>query len=292
MNWLKSHLTFDRGQRDGIFVLIFLNLIMICLIVFVDLKPEVKLDLTSPEVTNLQTEIDSLKSLRNKKNKTETYPFNPNYISEFKAYTLGLSVEEYDKLTAFREKDKWINSVSDFQQVTGVSDSLLEIISKNFKFPDWINNRRPKAKTRNYTFGTELSYSAKTDLNLTTSMKLQEVSGIGEVLSARIITYRDKVGGFANDDQLYAVYGLKEEVIRRIKQRFTVKTPVALSTMDINKVSASDIATVPGINFDLAKEIWEFVRLREGIEDLAQLQKIEGLTPQKLRVIRLYLSTE
>ncbi len=292
MNWLKSHLTFDRSQRDGIFVLIVLNLVMICVIVFVDLNPKAGLDLTSPEVTRLQSVIDSLKSIQNKKRKTDTYRFNPNFISEYKAYSLGLSVEEYEKIIAIREKDQWINSVSDFQKVTGVSDSLLEIISKNFKFPDWITNPRPNIKFRNYTRDTELPISARMDLNMATQLHLQQVSGIGEVLSERIVSYREKIGGFASDEQLYAVYGLKEEVIRRIKQRFTVKTPVALITININKASASDIATVPGINFELAKEIWEFVRLREGIEDLAQLQKIEGLTPQKLRLITLYLSIE
>jgi competence ComEA-like helix-hairpin-helix protein len=292
MNWFKSHLTFDRGQRDGIFLLIILVAVLIGLNVLVDINPVQKLDLTSPEVLSLQTEIDSLKRIQKKNKRTGIYPFNPNFITEFKAYTLGLSPEEYDKLRAFREKDQWINSVSDFKRVTGVSDSLLEIIGENFQFPDWITNPRPKSKFGNYKQTTERSYEAKTDLNQATKMQLQEVSGIGEVLSSRIISYREKIGGFASDEQLYAVYGLKDEVIQRIKQRFAVKTPGELVPMNINEVSASDIATIPGINFELAKQIWEYVQLREGIDDLAQLAKIEGLTPQKLKLIKLYLSTK
>ena len=292
MNWLRSHLTFDRGQRDGILVLIVLNLVLICVIVFVDLDSKAKLDLNSPELVSIQAEIDSLESLQKKSGNNVIYPFNPNFISEYKAYTLGLSVEEYEKLKAFREKDHWINSVSDFQRITGVSDSLLEIISESFKFPDWINNPRSTRKFINNSGDSELPYSAKTDLNLATQIQLQQVSGIGEVLSERIISYRDKLGGFAKDEQLYTVYGLKEEVVERIKNRFTVKTPKELITMNLNEVSASDIATIPGIDFELAKQIWEFVKLREGIDDLTQLEKIEGLTPQKLRLIRLYLSTE
>jgi competence ComEA-like helix-hairpin-helix protein len=292
MNWLKSHLTFNRGQRDGIVILIILNLLLISVIVFVDTNPESKLDLNSPELISIQAEIDSLELLQKKSAKTDAYSFNPNYIAEYKAYTLGLSVEEYERLRSFREKEKWINSVSEFQQVTGVSDSLLEIISKRFRFPDWITNPRPKATFSNYNRDTELSYNEKTDLNLATLSQLQQVSGVGEVLSERIISYREKVGGFASDEQLYTVYGLKEEVIERIKNRFTVKTAQELITMNINEVSASDIATIPGIDFELAKQIWEFVRLREGVDDLTQLEKIEGLTSQKLRLIRLYLSTK
>ena len=62
--------------------------------------------------------------------------------------------------------------------------------------------------------------------------------------------------------------------------------------MNINHSSASDIATLPGISFALAKDIWEFVHLRNGIEDLDELSKIEGITVQKLQLIKLYLLAE
>ena len=57
-----------------------------------------------------------------------TYRFNPNFISDFKAYQLGLSVEEADRLFAFRAKGKYANSPKEFQKVTGVNDSLLSLI--------------------------------------------------------------------------------------------------------------------------------------------------------------------
>ena len=62
--------------------------------------------------------------------------------------------------------------------------------------------------------------------------------------------------------------------------------------MNINKASASDIATIPGISFDLAKQIWEFRIVRERIENFSELEKIEGLSPIKLMLIQLYLQIE
>jgi competence protein ComEA len=292
MKWLRSHLTFDRGQRDGIFLLIALILFLIFLNVFIDFETESKLDLSAPYVLQLQAEMDSLKNLQKEKNNREIYPFNPNFISEYKAYTLGLSTIEYDRLKHFREQDRWINSISQFQKVTKVSDSLLKEIGRYFKFPDWVNKPRKTGSNSFKKIEQELAFSEKKDLNTVTPSELQEVYGIGETLSKRIVAYRKKIGGFASDEQLYEVYGLKEDVIVRLLKGFAVKTPVELKKMNINQVSASDIATIPGISFELAKDIWEFVRLREGLEDLGELQKIEGISTRELRLIRLYLSTE
>ncbi|KAA3623790.1 MAG: helix-hairpin-helix domain-containing protein [Flavobacterium sp.] len=292
MNWLRSHLTFDRGQRDGIFVLIALILFLIAINVFVEFKAKPKLDMNAPQVVRLQAEIDSLKNLQKENNKRDIYPFNPNYISEYKAYTLGLSVSEYEKLKAYREEGKWINSVSDFKKVTGVSDSLLKGIAVNFKFPDWVVNKKFRGKTYENNSAKELELSEKKDLNTATATQLQEIFGIGETLSKRIIDYRNKLGGFSTEEQLFSVYGLKEEVIERIKKRYLVKTQIEIKKMNINEVSASDIATIPGISFEKAKTIWEFVRVREGLEDLSELEKIEGISTRELRLIRLYLSIE
>ena len=67
MNWLRSHLTFDRGQRDGIFRLLALVLSLIALNVFVEFEAKTKLDMSAPMVEKLQAEMDSLKKLQKEK---------------------------------------------------------------------------------------------------------------------------------------------------------------------------------------------------------------------------------
>jgi len=42
----------------------------------------------------------------------------------------------------------------------------------------------------------------------------------------------------------------------------------------------------------LAKQIWEYRRLREKVEAPDELSKIDGITPRKLQLIQLYLSFE
>ncbi len=121
---------------------------------------------------------------------------------------------------------------------------------------------------------------------------MQQVSGIGEALSKRIISEREKLGGFSNDIQLYGIYGLNPEVAQRTLNLFTVKSPKSISKININKASASDISTIPGVSFELAKKIWEYRRLHEKVNNLQELDKIEGMTERKLQLIQLYLSVE
>lgn len=290
---MKSHFTFSKNERSGIFLLVAIILAFLSVYFFVDFSSEKIIDTSSNEIVKIQKEIDSLKLSASIKSAPKIYPFNPNFITEYKAYTLGLSVKEFDKLKAYREQDKWINSVSDFKKVTGVSDSLLTRISPYFKFPDWVTNPKPKKSKPNYTNSmVEKSYSEKIDLNKATKEELQKVSGIGEALSDRIINYRNKLGGFSDDVQLTNVYGLEPSVIKKTTNLFTVKTPKVIDKININTASASDIATIPGVSFELAKEIWEFRRLREQIKSLSELEKIDKLSAVKLQLIQLYLYVE
>ncbi len=287
----KSLWHFNRGERIGVLTLVVAILVLLCFIHFVKISKPNNFDVSSPEIVTLQAEMDSLRCLILEDRKPKIYPFNPNFITDYKAYALGITSIEYDRLVAFRKKGNWINSTSDFKKVTQVPDSILQKISPYFKFPDWV--KYPKKSYTKSSFSKKEKYTGKkVDLNQATKEQLREVSGIGEVLSERIIKKRKELNGFSHELQLYSVWGLKTEVVERTLLRFEVKNPKVIDKMNINKVSASDLSTIPGISFGLAKKIWEYVYLREGISDFEELTKIEELTPQKLQLIQLYLLIE
>ena len=208
MNSLKSHFVFNRSQRSGILILVLLILSLLGFYHFFDFESDAGLDVSSSEVIAFQKEMDSLRIAEIESRKPKRYPFNPNFITDFKAYTLGISPAEFDRLKAFRSKNKWVNSASDFKKVTKVSDSLLAQISPLFKFPEWINNPKPKGKSYANSF-SEKTYAQKIDLNLASEGQLQGVSGVGVALSKRIVAHREKLGGFSNDIQLQGVWGLR-----------------------------------------------------------------------------------
>ena len=288
MDKIKSFFVFNSSQRNGILFLLLFVSVFAVISNYIDFTTENLLDTNSKEVLAVQKELDSIKTLLMESNQPKIYPFNPNFITDFKGYKLGMSSEEIDRLLDYRKQNKWINSKEDFQKVTKVSDSFLDQISSYFKFPDWIGNPKPKYSDWRKGF-KEKTFDQKIDLNIATQLQLEKINGIGKSFSKRIVDYRSKLIGFSDDIQLYEVYGLDYQVVKRVLNEFTVKTPKEIIKMNLNKISASDIATIPGISFELAKRIWEFRILNERIVDFMELKKIEGLTERKLQGIQLYL---
>jgi competence protein ComEA len=289
----KSHFWFTRKQRSGIFLLLLLILAVQCIYYFVDFYSE-EFDVNTQDIFKFQAEIDSLRLEKLEASKPVIFPFNPNYITDFKGYSIGMSNEEIDRLHLFRETNKWVNSSKDFQRVTKISDSLLAEISPYFKFPDWVTN--PKAKTNyvnNYSNNaTPKTFAQKQDLNTASAAQLKRIYGIGEKLSERIVAYRTKYGDFVADVQLQEVYGLSAEVIERALNEFTVKTAKSIVKININKATLDQLVTIKYIDYEIAHNIIEQRTLREGFKTLDELTKVKGFPIKKSEIIRLYLTID
>jgi len=233
MKNIISQLVFHRNQQVGILLLLTLNVVALIVDYNYDVKSTSTFDISSEEIIAHQQLLDSLRAARLTERTPKLFPFNPNFITDYKGYTLGMSLKEIDRLHAFRKKDHWINSEKQFQKVTGVSDSLLAIIGPSFKFPDWVANPKPKKtwEQRN----TTKKFALKRDLNAVTAPELMEVYGIGPTLSARIVNYRKKIGGFSNDLQLNEVWGLTDERVQKVLTQFTVLNPVEIPKIRLAK---------------------------------------------------------
>lgn len=262
-----------------------------CVYFFGDLSHE-KINVDEALLARYNKEIDSLRLAELEARKPTVYPFNPNYITDYRGTSLGMTNEEIDRLLAFRKQNKWVNSTKQFQEVTKISDSLLNTIAPYFKFPDWVENSisNPISNPISTYNNTPKTFTQKQDLNTATAQQLQKVYGIGEVLSQRIIKYRNKYkGGFIADVQLQDVYGLDAETIENITKEFTVKTPGLVNKVSLNLATSDELVTIPYIDYDLAYEIVEQRQLRGGFKSLNELIKVKDFPNNKIDIIKLYL---
>jgi len=288
---MKSHFTFSKQQRNGIFLLLLIIIILQCAYFYLDFSSE-DIQVDNIELLKFQKEIDSLKQVKLEESKPKVYPFNPNYITDFKGASLGMSNEEIDRLLAFRKQDKWINSTKEFQEITQVSDSLLNVISPYFKFPEWVTNTKRSNTTNNYNSKPK-TFAQKQDLNTATAKDLQKVNGIGEYYSKAIIKLRNTFpGGFIADVQLQDVYGLKPEVIEKITNEFTVKTPRAIKKINMNTATIDELVTIQHIDYEIAQNIVEQRLLLEGFKSINELTKVKDFPINKIKIIELYLHLE
>lgn len=290
MKNIKSHFTFTKQQRSGIFVLLLLILVLQSVYFFVDFSSE-EIQMNQNDLALFQAEIDSLKLIKLEENKPKIYPFNPNFITDYKGYTLGMTTAEIDRLHVFRKQNKWVNSVKDFQNVTEVSDSLLAKISPYFKFPDWVTNPKPKAQYSYSKDSKPKTFDQKLNLNTATAQQLKKVNGIGEKLSERIVTYRTKLGGsFIADVQLQDVYGLSPEVIERTLNEFTVKDAKPIAKFNLNTATIEELVSIQHIDYEIAYFIIEERTLRDGFKSLDELTKVKDFPVKKIEIIKLYLT--
>ncbi len=275
---------FTRSQQLGILILCVV-IISLQILLFSDglfQKTSLSLkDNNAKEWLALQKKVDQLK--QNLVQKKDTiYPFNPNFISDYKGYKLGMSTAEIDRLHQFRGQNQWVNSVADFQEVTQVSDSLLQKIAPYFKFPDWV-------KDKNKSVFSTAHKIIQIDINQASSQDLIAISGIGEILSERILQQKEQLGGFVSMEQLGWIFGITPVVHQRLQEKFIVKQKPALLKLKINEANLKELASFPYFNYELAKNIMTF-RTMQGNEIRPEdLLKIKNFPTEKVHTITLYL---
>ncbi|TDE04788.1 ComEA family DNA-binding protein [Flavobacterium sandaracinum] len=287
---IQDYFKFSIEQRTGIFCL-FVSIIALQLVYFLaDFTRVTKEDPTKQKWLSLQSGLDSLKS--NVQIRTPiVYLFNPNFITDYKGYKLGMSVKEIDRLLAYRKENKFVNSAEEFQDVTKVSDSLLHEIAPLFKFPDWVNNKSEPNKFKKY-YNPAFAKKDKIvvlDINRATKEDLIKIYGIGEAISLRILKQKEILGGFVSMEQMQDVWGLSPEVIENLNTHFKIITLPDFEKIDINNASLKELSQFYYFRYALAKEIVTYRSMKGDFNNIEDLTKIKGFPVDKAKIIDLYL---
>lgn len=294
MRRFTSHFKFSKQERSGIFFLLLIIVILQAIFYVVKYTSyPVKENLSVDKET--QSIIDSLKKRSLHQDTIQVFPFNPNFISDYKGYTLGMSPEEIDRLHSYRKRNLFVNTTTEFQEVTQISDSLLNRISPYFKFPEWTKNRfqkKPKYQVAKIVDEPDVNPNSvqPKDLNIVTADELKSIYGIGDKLSQRIIKFRDRLGGFFSNDQLYDVYGLEPKVVQRTLKRYKVLSQPDIEKININTASEAEISKLIYLSKTMATKIVEYRKDNGAFNSFDELTKIEGFPSQKIDRIKLYLT--
>lgn len=228
------------------------------------------------EMERHQAFIDSMIGAQKKRNNI-IHPFNPNYLTDYRAYVLGIEKNTIDRLFAFRKSGKFINSAAEFKRITQMEDSLFEAIKPFLKFPNFTKYKKEK-----------VFKNLKKDINEVEEFDFLKVKGIGKVLSSRIVKYRKYIKGFSTLDQLYEVYGLDSLVVDNVKNHFEIQKLPELKKIKISEASLYDLSRIPYINREESTEIIK-LRTRQKKIILEDLFHITGFDSLKISRISLYL---
>lgn len=126
--------------------------------------------------------------------------------------------------------------------------------------------------------------TATLELNSADTADLQRLWGIGPVYAARIVRYRNLLGGFVDIQQLREVYGLADSVFRRIAPQLSVDTS-RIRRLDLNTASYGQLLRHPYLD---KHQVAAILRLREkqgaflSTDDLHRIPIIEQETFNKI----------
>jgi competence ComEA-like helix-hairpin-helix protein len=212
------------------------------------------------------------------------FTFNPNTVTKEKLLSLGFSPYVASRLENYRAKGGKFIIKSDLLKLYGMDTSLYTSLYSWIDLP--IEKPIRELEKKKESEPNRKQAKEKFDLNQADSVQLIAIYGIGGKLSARIIKFRDRLGGFVSNEQLKEVYGLDSTVIKELKNRSFIEENFQPKRMDINSSTEQELASHPYIKYSIAKAITAY-RFQHGhfksIDDLTKIAIIDKATFEKIR---------
>jgi len=211
--------------------------------------------------------------------------FDPNTATEQQLLQLGLPAYTVRSLLKFRaHSPRTFRSAADLKKLYTLGPQDYERIAPYVRIPEApaavVSVRDAPPDSRNKIL----------ELNAATAEQLMALKGIGQVLSARIVRFRDALGGFLEVEQLREVYGLPDSTFRQLRDQFTVNITL-VKQININIADEPTLAHHAYIGKYLAGSI---IRLRQRLgvfQQTEDLRQIPLINEEKYRKIAPYLST-
>jgi competence protein ComEA len=190
----------------------------------------------------------------------QPFVFDPNTVNENDLLRMGLEERVAKSIVSYRNKGGQFRTAADLQKIYGLNEHDFKALEPFIRIEG------------SYPLPPEdfpEKYMVVLDLNQADSLDLQQLQGIGPAFAARIIRYRDLLGGYCRKEQLLEVYGMDSLRYTGIASHVIV-SDAEIRKININTATLKELMTHPYIEFYLAKsivshrsEIKKFTRLEE-----------------------------
>lgn len=286
MDGLRKWFTFSKGERIAIFSI----LACIGLLVLANVLRPSRISLDDNSLHNL----DSLLALRQaaldeqqqqkaaKPQETldlQPFPFNPNTITEEEGLRIGLTDRQIRNIINYRDKGGKFFSKNDLAKLYTISEEDFAQLEPFIVLPEIARKdyAKPKTETKEYQKVAEEKKASKVipivDLNTVDSATLVELPQIGGYTAARIVAYREKLGGYLNKEQLLEVKGMDVERYNVAQQYINIGES-EIRKIDVNRADFKTLVSHPYLNYNQVKCIFDQREKRGMIKDWTQLKTL------------------
>ena len=254
---IKKWFGYNRKERRASLALI---TIIILVLIIRWLVPGSKM-----EIIEITPELPT--ASQSSQNIDQSFNFDPNKASLDTLLKAGLEEREARTLISYRSKGGRFRKPSDIRKIYGIDSAKAERLAQQIVIAPVGQNYNAKQRPL-------------IDLNSCDSADLERLPGIGPVLSARIIKYRNLIGGFTTVDQLREVYGLPPETFDLVSKRITVDT-FLIKKVYINIADYKALSKLPYLKRYHYTEILKYRELAGEIKGVEELVK-NNIIPDSL----------
>lgn len=262
--------------------------------------PQTDISADSEQLQNLVAELaESNKKIPDESHKEIRYisSFDPNTASFEDLLTVGMDTIVAARLIKYRNSGGIFKYKEDIRKIYGVDEKLYSSLEETNSLPkkqvpvksyepEFVSKKLPAAKSEKEREAKEILFN----INKADTITLAEIRGIGLILSARIIKYRDLLGGFIDTTQYKEVYGLKPEVLEQLYKSAVIEENFLPRQIKVNTSNASQLAQHPYISWTIAKAIVSYRNQHGDFTSLDQISAIKVIDESALARIKSYLS--
>lgn len=129
------------------------------------------------------------------------------------------------------------------------------------------------------------------EINAADSVAFLPLRGIGPVLSARIVSYRERLGGFHSVDQLLEVYGLDTAAFRRFRDCLRADSSL-VEKIDLNEADYRELRRLPYWSPKQIRVVLNYREQHGGFREISALYNVRALEGHTIQKVIPYLSVK
>lgn len=127
------------------------------------------------------------------------------------------------------------------------------------------------------------------EVNTADTAQFIALPGIGSKLASRIVTFREKLGGFYDVTQVSEVYGLQDSVFRKILPLLRCDAG-KIRRININAAGKDELKSHPYIRWNIAEAVLAYREQHGNFSSADDLAKLETIEPGALKRMIPYIS--
>jgi competence ComEA-like helix-hairpin-helix protein len=127
--------------------------------------------------------------------------------------------------------------------------------------------------------------AAPIDINTATVSDFEALKGIGPILAARIVGFREKQGGFVRVQDLLAVYGVKDSLLQVLAPYLRLDEG-RVPKSNLNQASALQLVQKAGLQPVVAQAIVRWRQQNGAFANFEALENFEGLSAASMAALR------